>query len=319
MADPVKKMFGQGANAPVEPTPAGMAPLSFQVIGNNIPGAGAGKPDGNRLPVAEQLAQSVNKAEEKTAIRGADGSGAPQASAIEGIHDKSINFSKSNYLVNKDVVAAETRFRKRLTLAGLLVLVIAGVVSFFLVPEFHDYVKETSVLIYDLTRSKIPGLEKKVSNRPETKVERSVAPASKDCVRVIANGISTQRSRPLENSERIEMADCYLLSDNLFNAEIFLKPIRSEIEKMSDADFMKAPIEKQYGAALQLLVMSAVRRGAFADVDHLLRNRCRSWRRSSSCAAKIYSSSLRFYPTSAFEGSKKIFAVGYSKKKNWRV
>ena len=111
------------------------------------------------------------------------------------------------------------------------------------------------------------------------------------------------------NVERVEIADCYLLSDNLANAEIFLKPLRSEIEKLSDADIARAPLEKQYGPALQLLVMAALKRGAYSDIDYLLLNRCRTWTRSSSCAAKIYSNSLRFYSNSAYEGARKVLAI----------
>ncbi len=194
--------------------------------------------------------------------------------------------------------------RNRFLIALVVVVVVLVGVGAFVFPKERTKILDTIGIVKDdvvgmvrYKKKKLPrgreaadeesqfivDAEKNVRNpRPKGPI---AATGKRSCKFLIQQGVG--RGVKLTLADQVDLAECYLVQDDLLNAESALEAAEVKVQRLSERELNAMKADHTLVDAYYDLLLARLRSGKTREAGELLRGRCTSWAQTNTCVAKM--------------------------------
>lgn len=202
--------------------------------------------------------------------------------------------------------AQTTRSLARYFVIFILVLAIGGVAA---VPGLRNGAVKafttakdavTGIRYQSKKKKKVEGSETEVAGEDEIADEarpvagkKLAATTRKASAKAVALSADCKTLRGAANageklvvSQRVKLADCFLLIDDPAGASQAMEPLRAEVDKATEAELNAKKPASALADAQQTMIVAALRQGKTKEAARLVKNRCQRWSQNNACVAR---------------------------------
>lgn len=112
----------------------------------------------------------------------------------------------------------------------------------------------------------------------------------RSCQALISEAIGANK---VAVSDRVAMAECYLMIDDYEAAEESLKPLRGQLASTLDNTLNSSSAARKLGDAYVTLAVVYAIQGKYREASDLMRGKCPRWEVSNTCAARALVTAMR--------------------------
>ncbi len=111
------------------------------------------------------------------------------------------------------------------------------------------------------------------------------AAAKRSCKFLVQQGVG--RGVKLTLADQVDLAECYLVQDDLLNAESALVTAEAKTQRLSERELNAMKSDHTLVDAHYNLLLARLRAGKTREAGEMLRGRCNSWAQTNTCVAKM--------------------------------